>query len=361
MKKYILLLLIAVLLPIKSFGQNVLVEAKIDTLEIMIGEQTVLNLKVTLDANLNAILPTFQDSIVKGVTVLSQSANDTLFVNEGKKMTLSRDYIITSFDSALYRIPPIEVIVDTITYKSNPLALKVNTIPLTEEDLNNIFGAKDVLSPPFLWKDWIKEIIMTLLLFPFIGLIIFFIIRLLDNKPIIRKVKVEKKLPAHTLAMQEIERIKQEKTLDKDSDVKKYYTQLTDIIRGYIKDRFGFNAQEMTSAEIIDELKNSDDKTAISELRDLLQTSDLVKFAKYYPEMRENDVNLMKAVEFINVTKNIEEENALKDEPDEITVVEKRTLRSKAILIASILILTSAVIYICVSVVSEVYFSFFSK
>lgn len=361
MKKYILLLLIAVLMPIKSFGQNVIVEAKIDTLEIMIGEQTVLNLKVTLDANLNAILPTFQDSIVKGITVLSQSANDTLFVNEGKKMTLSRDYIITSFDSALYRIPPIEVMVDTIAYKSNPLALKVNTIPLTEEDLNNIFGAKDVLSPPFLWKDWIKEIIMTLLLLPFIGLITFLVIRLLDNKPIIRKVKVEKKLPAHTLAMQEIERIKKEKTLDKDSDVKKYYTELTDIIREYIKDRFGFNAQEMTSAEIIDELRRSDDKTAINELRDLLQTSDLVKFAKYYPEMRENDVNLMKAVEFINVTKNIEEENALKDEPEEITVVEKRTLRSKAILIASILILTSAVIYICVSVVSEVYFSFFSK
>lgn len=361
MKKYILLLLVTMFMPIKSFGQNVLVEAKIDSLEIMIGEQTVLNLKVTLDANLNAILPTFQDSIVKGVDVLSQSPIDTSFVNEGKKMTLSRNYIITSFDSALYRIPPIEVMVDTIAYKSNPIALKVNTIPLTDEDLENIFGAKDVLSPPFIWKDWIKEIVMTLLLFPSIGLIAFLIIRLLDNKPIIRKVKVEKKLPAHTLAMQEIERIKQEKSFHTDNDVKKYYTELTDIIREYIKDRFSFNAQEMTSAEIIEQLKNSDDKTAISELRDLLQISDLVKFAKYYPDMRENDVNLMKAVEFINVTKNIEEETALKNEPEEITVVEKRTLRSKAILIASILFLISAVIYMSVSVVSEVYFSFFSK
>ena len=65
--------------------------------------------------------------------------------------------------------------------------------------------------------------------------------RFFDNKPIIRKVKVEPKLPPHQLAMQEIERIKNEKVWQK-GEPKEYYTELTDALRTYIKDRFGFNA-----------------------------------------------------------------------------------------------------------------------
>ena len=68
--------------------------------------------------------------------------------------------------------------------------------------------------------------------------------RIRDNKPIIRKVKVEPKLP-HQLAMQEIERIKGEKVWQKGQS-KEYYTELTDAIRTYIKDRFGFNVLKMT-------------------------------------------------------------------------------------------------------------------
>ena len=81
--------------------------------------------------------------------------------------------------------------------------------------------------------------------------------RFFDNKPIIRKVKVEPKLPPHQLAMQEIERIKNEKVWQK-GEPKEYYTELTDALRTYIKDRFGFNALEMTSTEIIDKFAGNE-------------------------------------------------------------------------------------------------------
>ena len=126
--------------------------------------------------------------------------------------------------------------------------------------------------------------------------------RIRDNKPIIRKVKVEPKLPPHQLAMQEIERIKSEKVWQKGQS-KEYYTELTDAIRTYIKNRFGFNALEMTSSEIIDKLLQMNDKDAISDLRSLFQTADLVKFAKHSPLMNENDANLISAIDFINETK----------------------------------------------------------
>ena len=58
------------------------------------------------------------------------------------------------------------------------------------------------------------------------------------------------------------------------------------------------------------------DKNAISDLRILFQTADLVKFAKHNPLMNENDANLINAIDFINETKEKEDENA-KPQPTE--------------------------------------------
>jgi hypothetical protein len=166
--------------------------------------------------------------------------------------------------------------------------------------------------------------------------------RICDNKPIIRKVKVEPKLPPHQMAMKEIERIKGEKVWQKGQP-KEYYTELTDTLRTYIKERFGFNALEMTSSEIIEKLLEMQDKEAIADLRSLFETADLVKFAKHNPLMNENDANLINAIEFINETKEKEVENA-KPQPTEITIIEKRSLRTKILLGIGIVVLSVALI-----------------
>ena len=132
------------------------------------------------------------------------------------------------------------------------------------------------------------------------------------------------------------------------------YTELTDAIRTYIKDRFGFNALEMTSSEIIDKLLEMNDKDAISDLRTLFQTADLVKFAKHNPLMNENDANLINAIDFINDTKEKEDENA-KPQPTEITVIEKRSLRTKILLVAGIVALAAALVGSLVYIGLELY------
>ena len=116
--------------------------------------------------------------------------------------------------------------------------------------------------------------------------------------------------------MKKIETIKADKVAKRE-DPKAYYTELTDVIRIYIKERFGFNAMEMTSAEIIERLLEEKDKESIHDLKVMFETADLVKFAKYAPLMNENDMNLVNAVDFINQTK-IEEDPNAKKEPTEI-------------------------------------------
>lgn len=337
----------------KSSAQQVTVEAKIDSLQILIGEQARIELIVAMDANQNAVFPVVRDTLVRGVEVLETAEPDTQYLNNRQRMQIAQEYTVTSFDSALYYLPPFEVEVDRQKYRSNALALKVYSIPVDTLNPDAFFPQKGTMSPPFVWKDWYGLIGTSLVSLPLLALLIYLIMRLRDNKPIIRKVRVEPKLPPHQLAMQEIERVKSEKVWQK-GQAKEYYTDLTDIIRNYIKDRFGFNALEMTSSEIMDHLNDIDEKDAIKDLKSLLETADLVKFAKHDPMMNENDANLINAIEFINETKEPEVEDA-KPQPIEITIVEKRSLRAKVLLICGIVALTIGIITAVVYIVTQVY------
>ena len=98
-------------------AQSVTVGASIDSLEILIGDQAKVKLQVSLDADKRAILPVYQDTLVTGIEILDVAKLDTQLLNGGKRMMLTREYTITSFDSALYFLPPMEVTVDNKVYK----------------------------------------------------------------------------------------------------------------------------------------------------------------------------------------------------------------------------------------------------
>ena len=339
MNRNIILIALLCLLPMgRTVAQSVTVEAKIDSLQILIGEQAKVQLQVAMDAKQRAVFPAYTDTLVRGVEIIETVKPDTQFLNDRQRMLITQEYIITSFDSALYYLPPMPVTVDGKEYRSKALALKVYSMPVDTLHPDQFFGQKTVMKAPFAWEDWYGLIGCSFLALPLLGLLIYLIIRIRDNKPIIRKIKVEPKLPPHQAAMKEIERIKSEKVWQK-GEPKTYYTELTDTLRTYIKDRFGFNALEMTSSEIIDKLLED----AISDLKELFQTADLVKFAKHDPQMNENDANLINAIDFINETKQPEEENQ-KPQPTEITIIEKRSLRTKILLICGIVFLSAALI-----------------
>ncbi len=329
--------------PQKIAAQSVTVDATIDSLQIMIGEQATIQLQVSLDAKQKAVFPHFTDSLIKGIEVLEVAKRDTQYLNNNQRLLITQKYIITSFDSALYYIPPFSIMVGKQVYKSKSLALKVYSpkVDLTHPD--QFFPQKGVMNPPFMWSDWAGVIFLSILAIPLMFLIIYFIVRYRDNKPIIKHIKIEPKLPPHQLAMKEIERIKTEKVWQKGRS-KEYYTELTDTLRTYIQDRFGFNAMEMTSSEIIDKLMEVEAKD-IRDLKELFLTADLVKFAKHDPMMNENDSNLLSAISFINDTKD-EESLDKKPVPTEITVEEKRSRRAKTLLIFGIVILSASVLAI---------------
>lgn len=289
-----------------AFGQTV--EQRMDSLQLLIGQQTILHLKATARKGARIVLPSFkpQDQIVPGVEVVEQSKGDTMQMGDDR-IQVSRDYTLTSFDEKVYVVPALDVKIDAKSYHGNPLALKVLTVPVDTVHPNQFYPAKGVQDNPFEWSEWSFAFWLSLLMIIICGAMIYLRNRLKKNKPIIARIRIVKRVPAHEKALREINDIKHHHTSASQETQKEYYTQLTNTLRAYIVSRFGFNAMEMTSGEIIERLRASGDQKMIDELRMLFSTADLVKFAKYEIPMNENDANLVNAINFIDQTKTDEQ------------------------------------------------------
>jgi len=106
--------------------------------------------------------------------------------------------------------------------------------------------------------------------------------------------------------MKELDEIKQQKLWQQGRN-KEYYTLLTDTLRKYMVNRFGINAMEMTSGEILELIRlESEANSSYNSLKQILELADFVKFAKLHPLPDENELSLMNAYLFVNQTKVVE-------------------------------------------------------
>ncbi len=306
------------------------VESVIDSVQIFIGEQAHLTLTVAMKEGQHAAMPSFapRQFIAPGVEVLEQADGDTVRLSDGT-VKVSRRYTLTSFDDTLYYLPPLKVKVDGKEYTAKTPALKVLTVEVDTLHPNQFFPPKEIQDNPFKWSDWSGVFWLSLLtlLLALVGYYLF--LRLRSNKPVIARIKFVKRLLPHQKAMNSIAKIKAEQGSGSE-DQKTYYTRLTDTLRTYMEERFGFNAMEMTSSEIIERLKQ-EDSSKIAELVELFETADLVKFAKYSTLINENDRNMAHVVEFIESTKKENEPTIERIEPT-LSDDDLRTRRARRIL-----------------------------
>ncbi len=336
---------------LSAMAQSVTVEAKIDSLQLLIGEQTQIHLTVECDPGKKVNMPIVKDTLGNGVEVVEKSPVAQKILDNGR-VAYTQTLTVTAFDANNYYIPAFAAKVDGKSYQSKELALKVSTVKVDTKHPEKFYGPKDVMNPPFAWADWALVFWLSIVFLPLAGLIIYLIVRYKDQKPIIRQIFMKPKLPAHQEAMKEIDAIKQEGARLQE-DPKAYYTKLTDVLRNYIRERYGFNAREMTSREIIDKLLSMKDEKGMNELRGLFQTADLVKFARYNTLINENDQNLVSAIDFINQTKEEIDPDA-KPAPRVITVEEQRSRRAKALLIGGISVSVIALVAMGYAIVSRI-------
>lgn len=289
-----------------AYTQNIQVSAKLDsTNNILIGDQIKLKFQATCPYGTILMWPAIKDTIIKQIEVTGRSKIDTVFSSDKKSLTLNQTFTITSFDSGSYRIPSFEfnyrLFKDSTNYSisTNELLLNVNTIPVDTTKV--IKDIKPPLRAPLTFKELLPYIGIGIAIVAIILLIIYYIRKRKKAEPII-KFKSVKLIPAHEIALQALQKLKDDK-LWQNNKVKQYYIELTDIIRKYIEARFNVDALEMTTEEIVAVFKSIDiDKELKTKLKNILILADLVKFAKAQPISNEHDICLGNAFDFVNNT-----------------------------------------------------------
>lgn len=347
---YIIMLLVAV----TSVKAQVTVEARIDSVQIMMGDQAHLTLKVVARSGANVVFPVYKptEQLTPGVEVLGISEVATRDTSDNF-VQYSRCYTLTSFDGNNYLLPPMTVSVDGKKYKSRNLALKVLTVDVDTLHYEKFYPPKDVQDNPFLWQEWSMVFWLSVIVVLLAAGCVYLYSCVKQGKTINLKVKIVKRITPHQKALNEIQGIKADNMV-RQEDQKEYYTKLTDTLRRYIEERYGFSAMEMTSAEIIDRLTAEQDAQAMEELRTLFSTADLVKFAKYSTLINENDMNLVNAIEFINRTKveNMPEEQVIKPE---LTADDERLVRTRRVMRVAIWVMAATAAALTVYIIYNVY------
>ena len=273
-------ILILLLINLKAWSQKI----SVDTNIIFVGQQ--VEIKISNNIKNSEFWPNFNDTLVNGLEII-QSDFDTLSEEIIQKI------LITSWDSGSYYIPPVKF---SATSKSN--ALIINVLLPNIDANSELKDIKGPLDDNIGWSD----------IWPWLVLILIILLSIFTYKKYFNKKKktvvVKKNIqtPAHILALNSLKKLENKKLIDK-KDIKEYYSSISEIIRRYIENRFNFPALELTTYEILNIITAIIKKEESISLKNILEISDLVKFAKKIPDQTENVKNLNLATDFVKKTK----------------------------------------------------------
>ena len=287
-------------------AQEVEVEARIDSTNILIGDQANLFLIINQPDSINILFPEFADTITESIEIINHTTSDTLRL-EDKRLEITRKYKVTCFDSGYHYIPPFVFQYNknsiTANWETQPLFLHVLRVDITPSDSSEvIFDIKLPDKMPITLSEILPWVIGAVLTGLLIFIFIYYIKKRKKTEPLFKIKKPEE--PPHVIAIRELDKLKEKKVWQKGK-IKLYHSELTFIIRKYIERRYQTPAMEQTSNEIIEALvKNGfNNNTQLGQLKILLFSADMVKFAKAKPLPDENETALLNAYIFVNETK----------------------------------------------------------
>ena len=253
--------------------------AIVDTTAITIGESIQYELRVQTDSTAKVTFPKSQSflpfEIIDTTKVFRTSA--------GTKSDWSRVYTLIQFDSGTFHIPQQKIWIDGVEFLSDSLKIQVHTVEV-DTLKQPLFPIKPIIDIEKNTSGWWRPYLLVLVLIGALLTIYFLFIKARNKIRERRKV-----LPPFERALQALQALETNNLLAQE-DYKAYYSSLTDIVRTYLEDDAHVDAMESTSSQLIAKLQllrdagNLDlERETIKNLQSVLETADLVKFAKAAP------------------------------------------------------------------------------
>jgi len=300
------------------WAQKITVNARLDSTVLWIGNQAHLTFEVSQQSSQKVRMPIFSDSITGGLIIVQPVKIDTLKSQDGH-ILVKQNYLVTAFQDSLLYIPPFPFVFNGDTVWSKSLSLKVVQPFKIDTASHSIADIKPVLEPRYNWLNLLLIILLVLAIHGLLILLFYLYRKYIKKQPVLDSKELKLLLPPYVVALSQLDKIKQEKPWQQGRS-KEYHTELTDVVREYIERVFNVNSMEMTSEEILEQLRNlrMEQKAAYSGLKQILQLADLVKFAKWNANPDEHELSLLNAYLFVNQTK-VEETKPLEEtKTDEI-------------------------------------------
>lgn len=253
-----------------------------DKKRIRIGEEIKLTIQAKAPSNKEVVWPNMKDTLGGYFDILKALKLDTISDAGANELVLERRISITSFDSGSHQLPKLlfefkgSEGIDSVY--TDPLSFSILTVPV--DTTLAIKDVRDILEVPFEIGEYLPWVLGGIALVAIlVAALYFYLNRKKPLKPAASKVVI---VPWKK-ALQELFRIEKEK-IWKEGKVKAYYSEVSDTIREYLEDQFKIPALELTSDEILAQLRSrSWSNEVILNVKELLQLSDLVKFAKEKP------------------------------------------------------------------------------
>jgi len=284
-------------------GGHISVESKVDKDRITIGDLIKYTVSVTRDKDLKVEMPGLGANLgafeIRDYNVFDPQEIDGKIVEKV-------EYTISTFETGEFEIPPLTIRYavpgDTTRREIKTEKIKIFVESLKPSEAGDI---KDIKGPVDLKRDLrgLIYILSAAVAAVLIGLFVFYYIKKRKSGEGLIPKKIEPPRPAHEVAYEELEKLKNSDLLERGL-IKEFYIELSDIIRRYIEGRYFITAMELTTTELIEKLQTANlDQFDIDLIGEFLDLCDLVKFAKYIPSDEENGKALEQAYQIVDRTK----------------------------------------------------------
>ena len=305
MRRYILFLMATFAFFGGLKAQNVEVEGKVNDTKVQVGKPFTLDLSLKVPYGWFVEWNDFAiDTLSEQLDIIKRSEVERT-ADADSNVIVKQQLTLMTFDTGQIQVPAVG-----LTYAKSfddPDRLKAYTDPInlysTTITVDTTLAYKPIVEPiaaPVQMKEVFPWILAVLLL----ALVVFGIWYWRKH----RKTKVDADgnivrgpvIPPYDKAVGDLENLRQQK-LWQSGKVKEYFSSLTDIAREYIEGQFGVNAVEMTTDDILEEVKPLHfSQETYNKLKETMEVADLVKFAKYSAANLESENAMNSMTEFVN-------------------------------------------------------------
>ncbi|WP_394369463.1 hypothetical protein [Aurantibacter crassamenti] len=266
-----------------GFSQTApIITSEVDTTFIKIGEQLKFTVTVDADTTAQVIFP--EGQTFSPLETVEALPTDT--TKKDSRYILQKSYTLTQFDSGQYKLPTQFIDINGKGFYTDSLVVNVATVPV-DTLAQRMYDIKPFINVEKNHASLYKILLAILAAVLIVGALLYWFV--FRKKPLTEEEKVAL-LPPYDRALLELKNLENSKYLIQD-EYKQYYTELTDIVRSYLEEDVHVSALESTTDQLIEKLEmrrdagelKLDDET-LKQFKQILETADLVKFAKSKPE-----------------------------------------------------------------------------